>query len=87
MGAGLYEIVGVAEERFTGTEAGVVTGIFVPTMMNAWVERANATWVRTLAWLKPGVSAEPVRARLARHCSSIPRGQGEGVHRNVQTAH
>ena len=34
MGDDLYEIVGVAAERFTGTETGTVTDIFVPTMMN-----------------------------------------------------
>jgi len=34
MGDTLYEIVGVAPERFTGTETGTVTGIFVPTMMH-----------------------------------------------------
>jgi predicted permease len=59
-----YEIVGVAEEPFTGTETGTVTDIFVPTMMNPAVTRSDATWHRTLARLKPGVAVEPVRARL-----------------------
>ena len=29
----IYQIVGLAEGPFTGTESGTVTGIFVPTMM------------------------------------------------------
>jgi len=32
MGNDLYQIVGVAQEPFTGTETGTVTDIFVPTM-------------------------------------------------------
>ncbi len=64
LGDDLYEITGVAEERFTGTETGTVVDIFVPTMMHRAVERSDSTWHRTLARLKPGVAVEPVRARL-----------------------
>jgi predicted permease len=64
MGDDLYEIVGVVEESFTGTEPGTVTGIFVPTMMHPGAVRDDWTWHRTLARLKPGVALEPVRARL-----------------------
>jgi len=64
MGNRLYEIVGVAEEGFSGTEPGTMIDIFIPTMMNAAVERSDSTWIRTLARLKPGVGVEPVRAKL-----------------------
>jgi hypothetical protein len=64
MGNRLYEIVGVGEEGFTGTEPGTMIDIFIPTMMNAAVERADSTWLRTLARLKPGARVEPVRAKL-----------------------
>src|SRR5713226_881616 len=64
MGDYLYEIVGVGPERFTGTETGTVTDIFVPTMMHPAAVRDDATWHRTLARLKPDVAVEPVRARL-----------------------
>ena len=60
----LYEIVGVGPQPFTGTETGIVTDIFVPTMMHHAVTRDDSTWQRTLARLKPGVAVEPVRARL-----------------------
>jgi predicted permease len=64
MGNDVYEIVGVAEERFTGTEPGTVTGIFIPTMMYAGVSHSDWSWFRTFVRLKPGVAVEPVRDRL-----------------------
>jgi predicted permease len=69
MGNDLYEIVGVVEQPFTGTEPGTVTDIFVPTMMHRGVTHDDWTWHRTLARLKPGVAVEPVRARL--HATSL----------------
>jgi len=64
MGTDLYEIVGVAPERFTGTEPGTVTDIFIPTMMHPGAVRSDWTWLRTLARVKPGVAIEPVREKL-----------------------
>jgi predicted permease len=64
MGTRLYEVVGVCAGPFTGTETGLVTDIFVPTMMHPAVGRSDSTWHETLARLKPGVAVEPVRARL-----------------------
>jgi len=60
----LYEIVGIGPERFTGTETGTVTDIFLPTMMHPGVVHDDWTWHRTLARLKPRVAVEPVRAKL-----------------------
>ena len=64
IGNELYEIAGVAEAPFTGTETGTVTDIFLPTMMHPWVNRSDATWSRTIVMLKPGVALEPIRQRL-----------------------
>jgi predicted permease len=64
MGNNLYEVVGVAPEPFTGTEPGTMTDIFIPTMMNTWVERSDSTWIRTMVRLKPGVAVEPLREKL-----------------------
>ncbi|MGA2594625.1 MAG: ABC transporter permease, partial [Bryobacteraceae bacterium] len=64
MGDRLCEIAGVGPERFTGTETGTVTDIFVPTMMHPAVTHDDWTWHRTLARLKPGAAIEPVRAKL-----------------------
>jgi predicted permease len=64
LGRFLYTIVGVAEERFTGTETGTVTDIFLPTMMHFGVRTPDRGYFRTLVLLRPGVAAEPVRDRL-----------------------
>jgi predicted permease len=64
LGNGLYTIVGVAQQGFIGTEPGTMTDIFLPTMMNPNVERSDMYWFRTLALLKPGVSADPLRQKL-----------------------
>ncbi len=59
-----FEIVGVAARRFTGTEPGAITDLFLPTMMNEGVNQPNSAWLRTFAALKPGASAEALRDRL-----------------------
>jgi predicted permease len=64
MGTDLYEIVGVVEAPFTGTEPGTATDIFLPTMMHQGVTHADWSWIRTLVQLKPGVATEPVREKL-----------------------
>jgi predicted permease len=64
MGENLYQIVGVTEEPFTGTEPGTMTDIFVPTMMDPYVTRSDATVARAFALLKPGVAIEPLRQKL-----------------------
>ena len=64
-GKDVYEIVGVLESGFTGTEPGTMTDIFVPTMMRAdSIPRANDFWLRTFVQAKPDVAIEPLRARL-----------------------
>src|SRR5579883_783344 len=64
-GDGVYEIIGISQKKFTGTEPGIVTDIFVPTMMHHSVTRNDSTWIRTLAIVKAGVAIEPLRAKLA----------------------
>ena len=60
----IFEIVGVAPERFTGTEPGAVTEIFIPNMMHALVELPVAALFHTYVLLPPGGAIEPVRDRL-----------------------
>ncbi len=60
----LYQIVGVGPERFTGTEPGTVTDIFVPAMMHPAAVRDDANWHRTLALLTPGTAVAPLRQKL-----------------------
>jgi putative ABC transport system permease protein len=62
--AQVLEIVGVAEQRFAGTEPGTVTDIFLPTMINAGVNHPAWTWFRTFALLRANVAVAPVQERL-----------------------
>lgn len=59
-----YEIIGVAPQGFTGTEPGMFTDIFLPTMMHEGVTHEDWSWFRTFIQLKPGGSADRVRDRL-----------------------
>jgi predicted permease len=64
IGATLYEIVGVANEGFTGTDTGTVTSIFLPAMMHPGVERDDWSWFRTWVRVRRGTAIEPLRAEL-----------------------
>src|ERR1700722_138447 len=61
-----YQIVGVAEKGFTGTETGTVTSIFVPMMMKNphTLASSNNFWMRTFVQLKAGVAVEAVQEKL-----------------------
>jgi putative ABC transport system permease protein len=65
-GNDLFEIAGVVQAPFTGTEPGTATDIFIPTMMvkNDGIVRSDYRWFRTLMKLKPGAAIEPVREKL-----------------------
>ena len=70
LGNTIYEIAGVAEAPFTGTEPGTIVDIFVPIMMHPGVTRKDWTWHRTLFMPKPGVlendrtALESIRQKL-----------------------
>jgi putative ABC transport system permease protein len=64
LGDRLYQIVGVAQPLFTGTQPGVMVDVFVPIAMHPAVTQDDYQWHRTLAVLKPGVDPEPPRAKL-----------------------
>ena len=61
-GGDRFEVVGVAPRGFTGTETGLLTDIFIPSMMNARViDNAGWSWFRIWVRPKPGFSLEQVR--------------------------
>jgi len=64
LGNRLYEIVGVVDGPFTGTQPGTMVDIFVPIMMHPSVTQDDFQWHQTLAMMKPGAAVEPVRAKL-----------------------
>ena len=80
MGDVVYEIVGVIQEGFTGTETGTVTDVFVPMMMKNPRTLASAQnfWLRTLVHLKPGIVSEPVRERLRATFQTIQQERAKG---------
>lgn len=61
----IYEIIGVVQEGYTGTETGTMTDFFIPAMQN---EEAinNPGWQWMRIWLRPrpGVSEEHIRQPL-----------------------
>ncbi len=59
-----YEIVGVSPKGFTGTDPGLITDLFVPTMMTKLVSQPGIAWVRIWAHLAQGSSPEIVRQKL-----------------------
>lgn len=64
IGNNLFQIVGVSQSPFTGTEPGTMIDIFLPTMMRPDAIRKDSTWHRTFAIVQPGVAIEPLRAKL-----------------------
>jgi putative ABC transport system permease protein len=78
MGEKIYQIAGVIDGPFTGTETGTVTDIFLPTMMHPAAIRDDSTWHRTLARVRPGVAMEPLRARLSAVCRAFEEERAKG---------
>ncbi|HKO12054.1 MAG TPA: ADOP family duplicated permease [Acidobacteriaceae bacterium] len=64
IGNKIFQIIGVGPKSFTGTEPGIITDIFLPTMMNPDVTRTDLSWLRILGVINPDVPHEPLRAML-----------------------
>ena len=64
IGGQVFQIIGVGPKSFTGTEPGILTDIFLPTMMNPVVTRTDISWVRVLAILNADTPREQLRAKL-----------------------
>ena len=79
MGDRVYEIVGVVDAPFTGTETGTMTEVFVPMMMKraSTLASSHNYWLRTLVQLKPGVSPLPVGEKLRAVFQTIKEEQRE----------
>jgi putative ABC transport system permease protein len=81
LGNDLYQIVGVTDAPFTGTEPGTMTDIFAPVIMHPDADNSNYSWLRTWVRLKLGVAAEPVRQKLqaTNRAFQEERGKGAGL--------
>ena len=78
LGSDVFQIIGVAQQDFTGTEPGTIVDIFLPAMMNRRVTRSDSTWHRTLAVLNPGAPIEPLRQRLNSVSLAFERERAKG---------
>ncbi len=81
IGDAVFEIAGVAAERFTGTETGTVTDIFIPMMMKnpRTLASSDNFWLRTLVQLKPGVAAQPAYERLRAAFQAFQQGRSRSL--------
>ncbi len=77
-GKELYEITGVVDGPFTGTEPGTMTDIFLPTMMHPSVARSDASWTRTLVLVKPETALEPLRQKLSAISRAFEQERAKG---------
>jgi predicted permease len=66
LGDTAFQIIGVAPERFSGIETGIMNDLFLPMAMKNPRTLASPVnfWLRTLVLLRPGVGVEPVYAKL-----------------------
>ena len=66
LGNDSYQIIGVAQKPFSGTETGTMVDIFLPTMMvkNNGIGRDDYKWFRTFVKLNAGVAPKTVRDQL-----------------------
>ena len=77
LGNTIFQIIGVSEKDFTGTEPGTIIDIFVPTMMHHAVTRDDSTWHRTFAVIRPGTPLEPLRAKLESLSQAFERNRAK----------
>ncbi len=75
----LYQIVGIADAPFSGTEPGTMTDIFVPAVMHPDAGNSNSSWIRIWARLKLGVAAEPIRQKLQATYRAFEEERGKGA--------
>src|SRR5262249_41774447 len=87
MGQIVYQIIGVIDGPFSGTETGTMTGVYVPTMMSRKVQQTGAFWMRTLLRFLPGANVELVRQQLAATSRAFEEERLRGVPREVLERH
>jgi putative ABC transport system permease protein len=66
MGNTMFQIIGVSQKSFIGTEPGIIPDIFIPTMMMSHDLYTNGGdgWLRIFASPAPGVSLDTVRQQM-----------------------
>jgi putative ABC transport system permease protein len=77
-GKELYEITGVVNGPFTGTEPGTMIDIFLPVMMHPAVTHSDASWARTLVLVKPETALGPLRQKLSAISRAFEQERAKG---------
>jgi putative ABC transport system permease protein len=82
VGAQVFQIIGVSQKSFIGTEPGTIPDIFVPVMMMSsdLYRNGGAGWLRIFVRPAPGVSVDSVRQQMysAYRAEEIERSKGWG---------
>ena len=83
-GSQVFEIVGVGPRRFTGTEPGRVTDLFVPAAMNVQALN-NPGWSWFRIWVRPadGIAPAQVQERLQARLTQRQRERLKGFAPNT----
>jgi predicted permease len=86
IGDTVFQIIGVAPEGFSGTETGLMTDVFLPMAMKNPKTLASPVnfWLRTLLLLHPGVSIEPVYAKLNMAYRALQVEQSKAIAYNAK---
>jgi putative ABC transport system permease protein len=86
VGNDVVQIVGVGPAKFTGTDTGFVTSIFLPMSMikPRILASLNNSWLRTLVHLKPGAAPESVQETLRATWRAIQEERIKGFPNQTQ---
>jgi predicted permease len=71
LGEDRFEIVGVVDRPFTGTEPGTMTDVFVPAMMHPGIERVDWSWLRAFVRVNAEADVPALQGRLQAAFSSF----------------
>lgn len=63
-GGRAYEIIGVVEAPFTGTEPGKMVDVFLPVTMNPYAKLHGVSFLHIFARVKPETAMPPLRDKL-----------------------
>jgi predicted permease len=77
-GTRIYQVVGVVEGGFAGTEPGNGVDLFLPATMHWGIAYPQWSLFRGFVHLRPGASAARVRGRLHASFRSFHRSNGDG---------
>jgi putative ABC transport system permease protein len=79
-----FQIIGVSEEKFTGTEPGMIPDVYLPVTAQGNLDDIGNGWLRILVQLNPGANIDAVRDRMyavyrtveqerAKHWTNLPK--------------